>query len=372
MVRTVGVEEELLLIDPVSRQAVPRAPEVLKHAAEHHLPGSDALDHELFRHQLEIRTPPVADVASLYEHVLLTRRTASLAASAAGLVTAACGAVPLRSAPPRTTRNDRYLAMVDTFGEVARPGGTCGMHVHVAVADDEEAVIALDGLAPWLPVLLAMSANSPFYAGHDTGYASWRSHLWAQWPSAGPTERFGSVAAYREVGRRLIASGAALDEGMLYYDARVARNFPTVEIRVPDVCTDPADAVLIAALARALVEHLAAAGRPTVASDVWRAELLRAARWRASRYGLGDRILDPVSGELAPARDVLALLVRTVREPLEAAGDVDIVTEGVARVLADTGSTRQRAAFERSGGSVERVVDDLVQRTNAAGNAVRP
>lgn len=365
MVRTVGVEEELLLIDPASRQAVPRAPEVLKHAVEHHLPGRDGLDHELFRHQLEIRTPPVTDVASLYDHVLQARRTAALAASAAGLVTAACGAVPLPSGPPRTTRNDRYLAMVDTFGEVARPGGTCGMHVHVAVADDEEAVLALDGLAPWLPVLLAISANSPFYHGRDTGYASWRSHLWAQWPSAGPTEQFGSVAAYREVGRRLIASGAAMDEGMLYFDARVSRNFPTVEIRVPDVCTDPADAVLIATLARALVDHMAAAGRPAVDTNVWRAELLRAARWRASRYGLGDRILDPVSGELAPARDVLDHLVRMVREPLEDASDVDVVTEGVARVLADTGSTRQRAAFERNAGSIERVVDDLVQRTNA-------
>jgi glutamate---cysteine ligase / carboxylate-amine ligase len=359
--RTVGVEEELLLIDPETRMASPRSQQVLKYAAEHGLAAHDQLDHELFRHQLETRTAPATDLSALRNDLLACRRTAAEAAAGVGLLTAASGAVPLPSGEPRTTRDDRYLAMVEAFGEVARPGGTCGMHVHVEVSSDDEGVAVIDAITPWLPVLLAISANSPFYHGRDTRYASWRSQLWAQWPSAGPVERFGSADAYREVSRRMIASGAAIDEGMLYFDARLSRAHPTVEVRITDVCTDPDDAVLVAALVRALVTRTATpdTGVP------WRAELLRAARWRSARYGLADRLLDPVTGELRPAREVLEHLLAEVQEPLEAHGDADLVRDAVARVLSEGGSVRQRAAYERSGGSIAAVVDDLVSRTNA-------
>lgn len=372
MVRTVGVEEELLLVDPQTRAAAQRSPQVLKYAAEHGVAAHDQLDHELFRHQVETRTRPAVDLADLRRDLVAGRRAAAAAAAGAELLTAATGAVPLAGEPPRTTRDDRYLAMVDTYGEVARPGGTCGMHVHVHVSSDEEGVAVIDAITPWLPVVLAISANSPFLDGRDTGYASWRSHSWSQWPSAGPVEHFGSVATYREVTRRLIASGAAIDEGMLYFDARLARAHPTVEVRITDVCTDPDDAVLVAALVRALVAH-AADGAGTVGeradeSGPWRAELLRAARWRAARYGLGDRLLDPVSGETRPAREVLEHLLAAVRDPLEEHGDAGLVHDAIARVLSEGGSVRQRAAYERSGGSVAAVVDDLVQRTNATGD----
>ena len=258
--------------------------------------------------------------------------------------------------------------MLETYREIARPAGTCGMHVHVRVASDEEGVAVIDGIVPWLPVILAVSANSPFYRGHDSGYASWRSQLWLRWPSAGPTERFGSVEAYREVSHRLIASGAARDPGMLYFDARLSAHHPTVEVRISDVCTDPDDAVLIAGLVRALAAK--AAGRAETdgagARCRWRAELLRAAQWRAARYGLSDHLLDPATGERAPARSVLDSLVRLVREELEEYGDLALVEEGIPRVLAAGGATRQRAAYERSGHSVAAVVDDLVVRTHRA------
>lgn len=364
--RTLGVEEELLLVDPATREAAPRSQQVLKYAAEHGLPSED-LDHELFRHQLETRTPPVTSLAELREHVVRARRAAAEAAEGAGLRTVAAGAAPLGSGEPRATRDDRYQAMVDTFGEVARPAGTCAMHVHVQVASEEEGVRVVDALRPWLPALLAVSANSPFYRGRDTRHASWRSQAWAGWPSAGPTERFGDVETYRRVCRELIASGAARDEGMLYFDARLSQRYPTVEVRVTDVCTDPDDAVLVAALARGLVTQAAgpdAAAARGPAAGQWRAELLRAAQWRAARYGLAGQLLDPGTGEPVPARDVLEALVDTVAGHL--GDDLALVREGVDRVLAEGGSVRQRAAYERSGGSIEAVVDDLVERTNRA------
>jgi len=234
--------------------------------------------------------------------------------------------------------------------------------VHVAIDSAEEGVAIIDRITPWLPVLLALAANSPYVEGRDTRYASWRSQAWARWPSAGPTEIFGSAEGYAETSRLLRMTGAARDDGMLYYDARLSTGQPTVEIRVLDACTDVGDAVLAAALVRGLVETAAADWAAERPWTPWRAEILRACSWRASRMGLSTTLVDPLVRDLRPARDVVAALVDHVRPRLEAAGDLDRVRDGVERVLRSGGATRQRAAYER-GGSVEAVVDDLIDRT---------
>ncbi len=281
------------------------------------------------------------------------------------MVTIASGTSPLASGEPQITRDDRYLAMLARYGEIARVSGICGMHVHVGIDSEEEGVGVIDSLARWLPVVLAISANSPYVEGRDSGYHSWRSRLWAHWPSAGPAEPFGSLATYREVSRRLMAAGAALDSGMLYFDARLSEANPTVEVRTSDVCTDPDDAVLVAALVRGLVMRAVDRHSEGVGDPVWRSELLRAAHWRAARYGLSNQLLDPRTAEPATARDVLGQLYDTVRDQLEECGDADLVEDGLERVLAGGGASRQHAAYERSGGDLAAVVDDLVVRTNA-------
>jgi carboxylate-amine ligase len=367
-IRTVGVEEELLVVDPASRSVTGRADEVLRHHTEHGhgaapRDASDELDQELFRHQLEIRTEPARDVAEIVRQVVTARRTAAEAAARLELAVAVSGCLPLAMDVPVITDNDRYRDMAQTYGPIARRGTSCGMHVHVAIGSPEEGVRCLDRMAPWLPLLLAISANSPFAEGVDTGYASWRIQQWSSWPSAGPTEAFGSVGGYRRVCERMIASGAARDPGMLYFDARLSEGQPTLEVRIFDATTDPEDVGLLTALARALVET--AAGDDWPEHPRWRAEELRAARWRASRYGLADRLVDPASHELRPAREVLEALVDLVAARLEAAGDTERVREGVPRVLQGTGATRQRAAYERTG-SLEGVVDDLLARTAAS------
>jgi carboxylate-amine ligase len=297
--------------------------------------------------------------------LVAARRTAGEAARASELRAGACGIVPLGGDRSVVTSNDRYRAMVDTFGEVARTGGTCGMHVHTEVSSDEEGVAVIDRIAPWLPVLLALSTNSPFVDGRDSGYASWRSQVWSRWPSAGPTEQFGSVEGYSEVTRMLIETGAARDAGMLYFDARLSVGHPTVEVRVCDVCTDPGIALGIVALVRALVETAARAGRAGRQFPRWRAETLRAAQWRASRFGMSDTLVDPTAGGLRPARAVVEALVDAVRPALEESGDLDRVAHVLERCVSGNGATRQRAAFER-GGAVLAVVDDLIARTEAS------
>ena len=363
--RTVGVEEELLVIDPITRSVTARARDVVRENDEHGRgtsprSASDELDKELFRHQLEIRTDPTRDVDDTVAQIVAGRRTAGEAAAVLELAVAVCASVPLAREEPVVSDNARYRDMAEAFGQVARRGTTCGMHVHVAIDSPEEGVICIDRIAPWLPVLLAVSTNSPFEEGRDTGYASWRTQLWSTWPSAGPTEPFGSYTGYRRACELMIASGAARDPGMLYFDARLSLGQPTLEVRILDAVTDPEDVGLLTALVRALVET-AIDGWPE-GLPVWRAEELRAARWRASRYGLAGRLLDPATHALRPAREVLSSLVELVSARLQHSGDSERVERGVERVLGATGATRQRAAYERTG-SLEGVVDDVLART---------
>ena len=196
----------------------------------------------------------------------------------------------------------RYEAMAVRFGLTAHEHLTCGCHVHVSVDSEAEAVGVLDRIRIWIPILLAISANSPFWQGSDTGYESYRSQVVRRWPSSGPTDVFGSVANYRDLVSGMISCGVLVDEGMVYFDARLSRSYPTVEIRVADVCLDARDAVLVAALCRGLVETAArawAAAEPVPAVPT---ALLRLATWQAGRYGLHGRLLDPVTTATARSR----------------------------------------------------------------------
>ena len=281
---------------------------------------------------------------------------------AEGLAVLASGTSPLAHEELQVSPDGRYRDMVETYGETARVGETCGCHVHVEIESPEEGVAVIDRIRAWLPVLVAMTANSPYSGGRDTGYASWRRETWNRWPSAGVTEAFGSLAGYEETSRLLQSTGAARDEGMLYYDARLSAGQPTVEVRVLDVCTDVADAVTAAALIRALVATESRAWAQGRAVDPVRAEILRACNWRAAKLGLSSTLVHPLRRDLAPAREVVAALVDHVRADLADAGDTERVDRGVERLLAGNGAVRQRAAWERSG-SLEAVVDDLVART---------
>ena len=185
--------------------------------------------------------------------------------------------------------------------------------------------------------------------------------MWTRWPTAGTAEPFGSAAEYRRVSESLIRLGAALDDGMLYYDARLSASYPTVEIRVADACTDVDHALVVAALARALVETLA----DGASSDLQpRSDLLRAAWWRAARYGLSGDLVHPQTWELVPARrGAEGAWSSGWRTPWPQAGDTDRVNDGLARLAsAGTGARQQRQAFERTG-DLHGVVADLVERT---------
>ena len=348
--RTVGVEEEMLVVDPASGRPVPLAAAVLDRdpRADGSSPETP-VERELMRQQVEMQTEPCASISELREALLSERRAVAEIAASQALAVAPLGTSPF-AVRPTTTPNARYERLVERFGPTAREQLACGCHIHVSVFSRAEAVGVIDRIRPWLPLLLAISANSPYWQGADTGYASYRSQVWSRWPTAGPTGAFGSVEAYDATVQALIDSGGALDRAATYFDARLSVEHPTVEIRVADVCLDPDDAVLVAALSRALVDWAAdqwAQGQPVA---LVRVELIRAATWRAARYGLTERLVDPASSQPVPAADLLHRFVGLVRPALARHGDEEYVDQ-LMRELLDrgTGSERQRRAIAATG-----------------------
>jgi carboxylate-amine ligase len=368
-VRSVGVEEELLLVEPDTGRprAVAAAVLAAGGAAGAGSPGNgragpeaEDLEYELQLQQVETSTRPCGTLEELAVELRRARAAAADAAGRVGVQIAALGTSPV-PVEPETVGQPRYQRMAEAFGLTAQEQLTCGCHVHVQVESAEEGVAVLDRIQPWLAVLLALSANSPFWQGLDSSYASFRYQAWGRWPCSGPTEWFGSVDAYQATVQQMVATGTLLDTGMVYFDARLSEHYPTLEVRIADVCVRHEDAVLIAALVRALVETEARAWQQDAAPLRMRAELLRLAAWRASRSGLDGPLIDPFSGRPDQAPAVIGLLLGHVRDALADAGDLAAVTGLVADVQRrGNGASFQRDAFGRSG-----LLRDVV--TSAAG-----
>ncbi|NGY64128.1 YbdK family carboxylate-amine ligase [Lentzea sp. NEAU-D13] len=352
---TVGVEEEFLLVDPETGVAVNRADEVVAVARER---LGLALEHELTGAQVEINTTICRDVEQARRELLETRRLVAQAARTAGCRAIAVGAPPLGHATGEITDSLRYRRIAREFGALAEQQLICGCHVHVAVPDRETAVQVCNHVRPWLPVLAAVTANSPFSGGEDTGFASWRSTVWSRWPVSGPPPYFTSWQHYEEACDTMIAAGTALDRAMVYWDVRPATELPTVEVRVSDVAASVDDAVLLAALARALVaQAVVDVGRGVRAEPVPQ-DTLRQACWSAANVGLPGTVLDVLSGEPRPVRQQLDELVRRLTPVFEANGDLPAVQRGLRLLDRDGGGAdRQRLAFRE--GRVEALLSLL-------------
>jgi glutamate---cysteine ligase / carboxylate-amine ligase len=348
---TVGVEEEYLLVDlggvPVARSA-----QVLTAAGQHPPAGDADFQHELLEVQVEVATPVCRSLAEVGGHLAGLRRALARAAAVEGCRLTPVGAAPL---PPDEgdvpiTDTPRYRDMLRQAPALVEEQLINGMHVHLGVPDRSAGVRVMAGVRAWLPVVLALSANSPLWRGRDSGFASFRAVHFARWPVEGPAPVFASAEDYEARAEALLATGAIRDRGQLYWHARLSEHVPTVEIRVADVQLEVGTAVLVAGLLRGLGLTALRAPRVPPPADQVPVELVRAATWAAARYGLDGDLVDPRSGRAEPARDVVAALLEHVRPALEELGDRQLVEERTARLLADgNGATRQRAALQEGG-----------------------
>jgi carboxylate-amine ligase len=365
--RTVGVEEELLIVDPVTGSPVPRGERVLAAWSSLGRRGAGAegrpeLVAEVQQEQVELVGPPLSSLEDIEAVIRSGRARLDEAALAAGV-----RAVPLATSPvpvsPHLTEEVRYGHMAERFALTLAQQLTCGYHVHVAVSGAEEGVAVLDRIRPWLPLILALSANSPFWDGQDSGFSSYRYQAWCRWPSSGPTPLFGSAAAYREHVASMLRSGVLLDAGMVYFDARLSERHPTVEVRVADVCQDPAEAAVLAVLVRALVETASRQWQAAAPAPGIPAEMLRLWMWQASRYGVEGELIDPTLGTPRPAGDAFAALLALVGPVLDETGERAAAEDTVAAVLrGGSGARRQRRA-RLAHGSPAGAVQDAMRRS---------
>jgi carboxylate-amine ligase len=337
----IGVEEEYQLVDPTTGCLLPECNEVMGH-----LGHSEAdIQHELHLTQIEMASPVCQMLEDVRRSLINTRQMLIQASGKRGLAISALGTNPMPMPDqPDITPKARYNRMTEQYQQLARDLFIFGCHVHVSVPDPSVRLEIMNRSQRWLPALQAMTANSPYWDGMDTGYASYRRELWAQWPLAGPAPHFENEHAYRSTIQAMIDVGAIADESFIYWDLRLPTKIPTLEFRVADVMTEVEHTVAFVGLVRAIVMQCHAdvsAGKPHLPIPV---PVLRFALWQAARYGLDGNLIDPTVRDALPAHDLLARLLDWCRPALEISGDAAIVA-GFLDELRDhgNGAARQRA-----------------------------
>ena len=358
---TLGAEEELHLVDLRTRKLAAAAPQLLSRLPD------EWYSAELQRTTIETNTPVMDTLAGLREELLRLRKGLVEVAAAEGVGVAAVGTAPRSAfaADFELTANGRYGRMQQQYRLLVDEQLICGTQIHVGVSDRDLAVEIAQRVARDLAVLLALSASSPYWNGHDTGYASIRTIIWQRWPSTGTLPPMGSAAEYDALVADLVRSGVIADAKMAYFDIRPSSHVPTLELRVCDACPLVDDAILIAGLFRAAVraaEQDIEAGVPYERSP---GTMHRAASWQAARSGLSSMLLDAgLHPEPVPAAEAVRALVRRLRPQLEELGDHEEVSELAESVLARGNSAdRQRAAYAERG-SLDDVVDLVLEETS--------
>ncbi len=357
---SLGVEEEFHVVDLETRRIAPVGPRVLEG-----LP--DNFGAELQRSVVETNSSVVHTLDDLRRDLVAVRRQLAGAAEHLGVGVVAAGSVPLvDTAELGVTSNARYAQMLADYQLLVREQVICGTQVHVGVPNRDRAVAVARRVSADLPVLLALSASSPYWLGEDTGYASYRTFVWSRWPTSGPFPEVATAAEYDELIRELISSSVITDVGMIYFDVRPSAHVPTIELRLCDATPRVDDVLLLAGLFRALVLRAGQEEDAGLPHHPVAPSLIRAAMWRAARAGLEGDLVDLRDRKPLPVQQVVRRLVDELRPQLEEAGDWETVRHLTDEALrGGSSAARQRSAF-RVREELTDVVDLLLLETSGA------
>lgn len=342
---TFGVEEEYCFLDPDTLSPRDVSPAVYR-ALRVERVESRNVQREFLLSQIERPTPICETADQALVDLLAFRRRLRDAAETVGVVACATGAYPTLGEGSQITDKPRYHRVRDEYRLVARSYYLNGLHVHVGIDDREQGVRALNGLRGWMPVMTAIGANSPFWEGEDSGFASWRTIQLQRWATKGTPPEFADAADYERRLHQVVGLGATFDDALVMWNIRLSNHVPTIEIRTPDVQLEAWHAVLLAVLARGLVTT-ALAGSTHPHLDP---EFIDAALWHAAREGISSTLVNPLTGQLVPARQAVDALVDHAAEALDADGDLQRVRDWVEQLFTEgTGADRQRAAYDAGG-----------------------
>jgi carboxylate-amine ligase len=312
---TLGVEEELMILDADTLDQVAAVDRILRGVEGRDLPG--LVKTELFASVFELNTRPCETAAEVDAALVELRRAAADAAEAEGLAVAAAGSHPFAKPEAQPiVKEERYVSFVGYLGISARRQGVQGLHVHLAMPDRDACWRVLDGMLPWLPVVLALSVNSPWLDGQLTGMASNRALVLAELPRGGAPPAFGSYAAWEAWVERLVRLGVTRDYTRIWWDIRPHPGLGTLEVRMPDQPTDVRLSAAFAALLQALAHVLVAA--PGAVPDAGRRGDYVQNRWAAARFGPNAELIHPDGDSVARAselgHELLALVAPAARE----------------------------------------------------------
>ena len=366
---TIGIEEEYLLVDQTSRDLVREMPHALFEDCEQALRGQVA--REFLKSQIEVETQVHKTPRAAGQELKVLRATVARLAGEHGLAPIAASTHPFaRWSTQQPTERERYQAIAKDLAGVGRRLVICGMHVHIGIEDDELRIDLMNQARYFLPHLLVLSTSSPFAEGEDTGLKCYRLAAYQELPRTGLPGRFESWEEYRSTVDVLVRNGVIEDASKIWWDLRPSAKFPTLEMRITDLCTRLEDGVCVAAMYASIVRMLYRIRR---SNQTWRSYplfLLSENRWRAQRYGVDGSLFDFGRGELVPFRDLVDELLVLLREDAEALDCWPEVEH--ARTIVDRGTSanRQIACFNRlvsEGASQEHalqgVVDHLIAET---------
>ncbi|MFT5218016.1 MAG: carboxylate-amine ligase [Planctomycetota bacterium] len=366
---TIGMEEEYLLIDPETRNLAQDPPAAMLDDCKKRL--GDQVTPEFLRSQIEVVTKVCGSISEAAEEIRLLRSCVREVAESHGLAMIAASTHPIAEWDmQKHTEKERYNTLAQSMKTVARRMLICGMHVHVGIENVDLRIDLMNQVSYFLPHLLAISTSSPFWHGIETGLKSYRMAVWNELPRTGLPPQFDSYGEYRRMLDTLVDTGVIEDASKLWWDIRPSGRYPTLEMRMTDVCTRMEDSICIAAFYRCLLRML---WRLRRSNQRWRQYdrfMISENRWRASRYGIDEGLIDFGKAEIIPFADLLEELIELVREDAEF---FDCVTEiEHARVILKRGTSahkqievwqQARNAGKSDSEALCDVVDMLIEET---------
>jgi glutamate---cysteine ligase / carboxylate-amine ligase len=368
---SLGIEEEYLLVDKSTRDLVADPPESLLEECQHALQAVGQVTPEYMRSQIEVGTKVCHSVGEARAQLAQMRATIAALTAEHGIAPIAASTHPFAKwdAQQRTDK-ERYHALAADLQMIAGRMLISGMHVHVAIEDEDLRIDIMNQMSYFLPHLLALSTSSPFWQGKISGLKSYRLSIFDELPRTGLPEYFTSYAEYQRTVAVLVDAGLIEDATKIWWDLRPSARFPTLEMRVTDICTFLDDGVAIAALYICLVRMLYRLRRE---NQRWRAYahfLVMENRWRAQRYGVDKHLIDFGRTELVPFEQLVSELLTLTREDAEALGCTQELSRIPEILQRGTSADRQLAAYHRAiengrseADAMKEVVDLLIRET---------
>jgi glutamate---cysteine ligase / carboxylate-amine ligase len=366
---TLGLEEEYLLVDRATRDIVPSPPEEMLEACQAQAPGR--IHPEFLRCQIEVGTPVCTSLAQARAELAALRSLVAGVADQHGLAPIAASTHPFAAwEPQKHTNRDRYNMLARDLGAPARRLMICGMHVHIGIEDDDLRIDLMNQVRYFLPHLLALSTSSPFWRGRDMERRSYRLSVWHELPRTGMPASFQSFGEYQSHVGALVDAGVIEDASKLWWDIRPSSRFPTLEMRITDICTRLDDAVTVAALYRCLLRMLWRLKLRNVTWRPYKNMLIEENRWRAQRYGLDSGLVDFGQGRIVPYSDLLEEIIDLTREDAAHFGCVAEVERARDILARGTSAHRQVAIYQEAlengatgWEALHKVVDWLAEET---------